>query len=528
MKSNRSGPDPLANVPAELPEAPLEATQPARQGEPEAEPSPARPRRRLWIVGVVILALVVIAILARTGRSSEEKKAAAAKARGQAAIPVVVAEAQTADFPVYLSGLGTITPLATVTVRSRVDGELIRVAFKEGQLVKQDELLAEIDPRPFQVQLTQAEGQLAKDQANLVSVKLDYERFKKLLADGLIPQSQFDAQASLAAQVEASIKSDEGTVAGARLNLTYSKITAPITGRAGLRQVDPGNMVHAADSGGIVVLTQLDPIATLFTLPEDSLQAVLKKLSGGATLPVEAWDRDLKTKLEDGKLLTVDNQIDPSTGTVRLKAVFDNRNGLAIPESVRQRPAADRHAAPRRGRALRGHPAHDAGRRRLRGGGRRHGLDAPRRGRAAERRPRRRHEGRRGGRAGRHRRRRQAAERLEGDDAEGRRAPAPGEGLVSPSRPFILRPVATSLLMVGLLLAGLVAYRQLPVSALPQVDYPTIQVVTFYPGASPDVMASSRDRAARTTVRTGAGAEPDDVDQVRRRVRSSRCSSRWT
>jgi multidrug efflux system membrane fusion protein len=331
MKSNRSGPDPLSNAPAELPEAPLEATQPARKGEPEAEPSPARPRRRLWIVGVVILALVVIAILARTGRSSEEKKAAAAKARGQAAIPVVVAEAQTADFPVYLSGLGTITPLATVTVRPRVDGELIRVAFKEGQLVKQDELLAEIDPRPFQVQLTQAEGQLAKDQANLVSVKLDYERFKNLVADGLIPQSQFDAQASLVAQVEASIKTDEGSVAGARLNLTYSKITAPITGRAGLRQVDPGNMVHAADSGGIVVLTQLDPIATLFTLPEDSLQAVLQRLSGGATLPVEAWDRDLKTKLEDGKLLTVDNQIDPSTGTVRLKAVFDNRKGSLFP-----------------------------------------------------------------------------------------------------------------------------------------------------------------------------------------------------
>jgi len=331
MKSNRSGPDPLANAPAELPEAPLEATQPARKGEPEAEPSLARPRRRLWIVGVVILALVVIAILARTGRSSEAKKAAAAKARGQAAIPVVVAEAQTADFPVYLSGLGTITPLATVTVRSRVDGELIRVPFKEGQLVKQDELLAEIDPRPFQVQLTQAEGQLAKDQANLVSVKLDYERFKNLVADGLIPQSQFDAQASLVAQVEASIKTDEGSVAGARLNLTYSKITAPITGRAGLRQVDPGNMVHAADSGGIVVLTQLDPIATLFTLPEDSLQAVLQRLSGGATLPVEAWDRDLKTKLEDGKLLTVDNQIDPSTGTVRLKAVFDNRKGSLFP-----------------------------------------------------------------------------------------------------------------------------------------------------------------------------------------------------
>jgi len=333
MKSNSPGPDPVKSGPVELPEAPAEEREPSREKEPESEsePTPAHPRRRVWIIGAVVLALVVIALLARSGKSSDEKKAAAAKARAQAAIPVVVADAQTADFPVYLSGLGTVTPLATVTVRSRVDGELISVAFKEGQLVKQDQLLAEIDPRPFQVQLTQAEGQLAKDQANLVSVKLDYARFKNLLADGLIPQSQYDAQASLVAQVEASIKTDEGLVAGARLNLTYTKITAPISGRAGLRQVDPGNMVHAADSGGIVVLTELDPIAVLFTLPEDSLQSVLKKIGGGATLAVEAWDRDLKAKLEDGKLLTVDNQIDPTTGTVRLKAVFDNHQGALFP-----------------------------------------------------------------------------------------------------------------------------------------------------------------------------------------------------
>ena len=333
MKSNSPGPDPVKSGPVELPEAPAEEREPSREKEPESEsePTPAHPRRRVWIIGAVVLALVVIALLARSGKSSDEKKAAAAKARAQAAIPVVVADAQTADFPVYLSGLGTVTPLATVTVRSRVDGELISVAFKEGQLVKQNQLLAEIDPRPFQVQLTQAEGQLAKDQANLVSVKLDYARFKNLLADGLIPQSQYDAQASLVAQVEASIKTDEGLVAGARLNLTYTKITAPISGRAGLRQVDPGNMVHAADSGGIVVLTELDPIAVLFTLPEDSLQSVLKKIGGGATLAVEAWDRDLKAKLEDGKLLTVDNQIDPTTGTVRLKAVFDNHKGALFP-----------------------------------------------------------------------------------------------------------------------------------------------------------------------------------------------------
>jgi multidrug efflux system membrane fusion protein len=233
---------------------------------------------------------------------------------------------------VFLTGLGTVTPLATVTVRSRVDGQLLRVDFKEGQLVKEGEVLAEIDPRPFQVQLTQAEGQLAKDQAALNNARLDLNRFKDLVAQGLIPQQQYDAQISTVAQAEAATKTDQGAIDAAKLNLTYARITAPITGRAGLRQVDPGNMVHATDQGGIIVLTQIDPIAVLFTLPEDSLQAVLRKIRAGATLPVEAWDRDLKNRLETGKLLTVDNQIDPSTGTVRLKAQFDNHDGGLFPQ----------------------------------------------------------------------------------------------------------------------------------------------------------------------------------------------------
>ena len=297
----------------------------------ETGPSTDRPRRRgPWIVAGVLLLVAAAVAISRSGRPADGGKAAG-KGKTPPPVPVVVDEAKAGAFPVYLTGLGTVTPLSTVTVRSRVDGQLVNVAFREGQLVKAGDLLAQIDPRPFQVQLTQAEGQLAKDQAVLTNAKLDEVRFKNLVDQGLAPQQQLDAQTALVGQAAASIESDRGAIEGAKLNLTYARITAPVSGRTGLRLVDAGNIVHATDPGGIVVLTQLDPVAVVFTLPEDSLQAVLPKLRADAALPVEAWDRDLKNRLETGKLLTVDNQIDPSTGTVRLKAVFDNHQGALFP-----------------------------------------------------------------------------------------------------------------------------------------------------------------------------------------------------
>src|SRR5215471_5698944 len=245
-------------------------------------------------------------------------------------VSVAVAKAETRDLPVYLSGLGSVEAFNTVVVKSRIDGQLVQIAFKEGQEVKEGDLLAVIDPRPYDVALAQAQAALYKDQSALKDAKLNLDRFAGLVKDGVIPQAQYDTQVATVGQLEGAVRADQAQVDNVKLNLAYSRITAPVSGRVGLRQVDIGNMIHATDPNGLVVITQLQPIAVIFTLPEDNLPSVTQHMRGGS-LQVEAYSRDDQTKLATGKLLTIDNQIDQTTGTGKLKAVFDNRERTLWP-----------------------------------------------------------------------------------------------------------------------------------------------------------------------------------------------------
>lgn len=298
----------------------------------ESTTAPVAGSRRTWMA-LAAAGVVIVGAYFYWTRSAEESTPAATGSAAAPArvVPVVAVPATTGDLGVYLTGLGTVTPLNTVTVRPRVDGQLMRVLFKEGQTVQRDDVLAEIDPRPFQVQLAQAEGQMARDQALLANAKIDLQRYRGLFKEDSVPKQQLDTQEALVRQYEGVVQMDQGLIEQARLQLTYARVTAPISGRLGLRLVDPGNIVHATDTLGLVVITQLQPISVVFTLPEDSLQAVLAKMHAGAALTVEVYDREQQKQLAAGKLLTVDNQIDPRTGTVRLKAEMANADGALFP-----------------------------------------------------------------------------------------------------------------------------------------------------------------------------------------------------
>jgi len=313
---------------------------------PEVRSAPSdRPPKSRWWIWALLLVLVLGGVWYYRGSQDKAQaqnppgqgtgaagtKGGKGAGGGVPAVPVVVATAQKGDLPVYFNGLGTVTAYNTVTVRSRVDGAIVKVNFTEGQFVREGDALVEIDPRPYQVALEQAEGQLAKDQAQLKDVQVDLDRYQLLFKEGVIPKQQLDTQQASVGQSQGSIKADQAAIDSAKLNITYSHIIAPISGRVGLRLVDVGNIVHASDTTGLLVITQLQPIAVIFTLPQDQLPQVMAKLHSGPQLTVEAWDRDDTTKITNGKLATIDNQIDVTTGTYKLKAIFSNENDILFP-----------------------------------------------------------------------------------------------------------------------------------------------------------------------------------------------------
>ncbi|MCA8200049.1 MdtA/MuxA family multidrug efflux RND transporter periplasmic adaptor subunit [Burkholderia sp. AU33545] len=315
-----------------------------------ASPAARRPRRTL-VIGT--LAVVVIGGLlwwhpwsrtqadasaagnaasgASAGGSNGHRGRGGPAAMANVPQPVSVATATQGEMPIVLSALGTVTPLASVTVKTQLSGYLQSVAFREGQIVKKGDLLAQIDPRPYQVALENAEGTHARDSALLATARIDLKRYQTLLSQDSIASQTVDTQASLVKQYEGTVKTDQAAIDSAKLNLTYARITAPVSGRVGLRQVDPGNYVTAGDTNGIVVITQLQPMSVIFTTSEDNLPQIVKQVNAGQKLSVTAYNRNNTVPLETGSLETLDNQIDTSTGTVKLRATFDNKEGLLFP-----------------------------------------------------------------------------------------------------------------------------------------------------------------------------------------------------
>jgi multidrug efflux system membrane fusion protein len=275
------------------------------------------------------VALVSTLCASLIGCSSADSKQQA-RAAAPRAVSVAIAPVQKQDLPVYLVGLGSVTAFNTANIKSRVDGQIMQVNFKEGQTVKQGELLIVIDPRPYEVQLEQMQAQLFRDQAQLRDAKLNLDRYTTLIPSGSISQQQVDTQKALVDQLDGTVRTDQAQIDNAKLQIVYCHITAPFNGRVGLRQVDPGNIIHASDTNPMLILTQLQPIAVIFTLPEDVLPTVSQHMKN-TTLQVDAFNRDDQTKLATGKLLTIDNEIDPTTGTAKLKAVFDNKDNQLWP-----------------------------------------------------------------------------------------------------------------------------------------------------------------------------------------------------
>jgi multidrug efflux system membrane fusion protein len=306
----------------------LPARNPHQNGQSDQRPQ----RRRAW---AWLVAVLVVAALAggywywKHRRTAPAATAAPGQAQQARTVPVAAVPVRQGQLDLYIDGLGAAAAFNTVTVRPRVDGQLVNVAYGEGQEVRQGDLLAEIDPRPFQAALAQAQGQLARDEAQLHNAQLDLKRYQD--APTAVTQQQVDTQASTVRQYEGVVQTDRAQVESAQLQLSYCRITSPIDGRAGLRIVDVGNMVHANDPGGLVVITQLHPISVVFSIPQDSIGRVQQKVAAGERLPVDAYSRDLTTRIATGTLQSIDNQVDQGTGTIRLKAAFENKDGALFP-----------------------------------------------------------------------------------------------------------------------------------------------------------------------------------------------------